>query len=70
MGASKTANREAAATYGIPEGLVCSLPVRSIGGEWVVVPGLVIGRDARARIDASVAELVEERDAVRALGLL
>ena len=63
-------NVDVAAAYGVPEGLVCSLPVRSVDGEWVVVPGLEIAADARARIDASVAELVEERDAVRALGLL
>ncbi|MBO9625085.1 MAG: malate dehydrogenase [Microbacterium sp.] len=56
--------------YGVPEGLICSFPVRAIDGEWRIVEGLELDDRARARIDASVAELVEERDAVRALGLL
>ncbi|MEW2010431.1 malate dehydrogenase [Microbacterium sp. NPDC078814] len=56
--------------YGVPEGLVSSFPVQSVDGEWHIVEGLEIDDWARARIDASVAELVEERDAVRALGLL
>lgn len=57
-------------SYGVPEGLVSSFPVRSAGGAWEVVQGLDIDAFSRARIDASVAELVEERDAVRALGLI
>ncbi len=64
------ANADAAAAYGVPEGLVCSFPARSAGGDWAIVPGLDEAPLARAHIDASVAELVEERDAVRALGLL
>lgn len=56
--------------YGVPEGLVSSFPVRSVGGEWQIVEGLELNDWARARVDASVAELVEERDAVRALGVL
>ncbi|MGN6198290.1 malate dehydrogenase [Humibacter sp.] len=63
-------NAEAAASYGIPEGLVCSLPVRSQGGEWQVVTGLENSAVARAHIEASVAELIDEREAVRALSLL
>ena len=57
-------------SYGVPEGLVSSFPVVSDGGSWEIVHGLEIGEFSRARIDASVAELVEERDAVRALGLI
>ncbi|HQY34420.1 malate dehydrogenase [Actinotalea sp.] len=57
-------------SYGVPEGLISSFPVTSTGGAWHVVQGLEIGGFSRARIDASVAELVEERDAVRALGLV
>lgn len=57
-------------SYGVPEGLVSSFPVVSHGGDWEIVQGLEIGEFSRARIDASVAELVEERDAVRALGLV
>lgn len=56
--------------YGVPEGLISSFPVRSTGGEWEIVEGLPLSDWARARIDASVAELVEEREAVRSLGLL
>ncbi|WP_447911940.1 malate dehydrogenase [Microbacterium phyllosphaerae] len=56
--------------YGVPEGLISSFPVRSIGGEWRIVEGLEVSDWARTRIDASVAELVEEREAVRALGML
>jgi malate dehydrogenase len=57
-------------SYGVPEGLVSSFPVTSEGGDWQIVEGLEIDDFSRARIDASAAELVEERDAVRALGLL
>ena len=57
-------------SYGVPEGLVSSFPVVSDGDSWEIVQGLEIGEFSRARIDASVAELVEERDAVRALGLI
>lgn len=56
--------------YGVPEGLVSSFPARSVGGEWRIVEGLELSSFSRARIDASVAELVAERDAVRALGLV
>ena len=56
--------------YGVPEGLVSSFPVRSDGGDWEVVEGLAIDEFSRGRIDASVAELAAEREAVRALGLL
>lgn len=56
--------------YGVPEGLVCSFPVRSIDGAWQIVEGLELDEWARTRIDASVAELADERDAVRALGML
>ncbi|WP_426516489.1 malate dehydrogenase [Diaminobutyricibacter sp. McL0618] len=57
-------------SYGVPEGLISSYPVRSAGREWQIVPDLGIDAFSRARIDASVAELIEERDAVRALGLV
>lgn len=56
--------------YGVPAGLISSFPVRSIDGEWQIVEGLEVSDWARARIDASVAELVDEREAVRALGML
>ncbi|MGM7679283.1 malate dehydrogenase [Microbacterium sp. A94] len=56
--------------YGVPEGLVSSFPVNFVDGNWRIVEGLEIDDWSRARIDASVAELIEERDAVRALGML
>lgn len=56
--------------YGVPEGLVSSFPVTAEDGAYRVVEGLAIDERAQVRIDASVAELVEEREAVRALGLL
>ena len=57
-------------SYGVPEGIISSFPVTSSGGEWKVVQGLEVDDFSRGRIDASVAELVEERDAVRELGLI
>jgi malate dehydrogenase len=57
-------------SYGVPEGIISSFPVTSNGGEWEIVRGLDISDFSRGRIDASVAELVEERDAVRSLGLI
>ncbi|WP_448630156.1 malate dehydrogenase [Cellulomonas soli] len=57
-------------SYGVPEGLVASFPVTAAGGAFTIVPGLELDAFSRARIDASVAELVEEREAVRALGLV
>lgn len=58
--------------YGVPEGIVCSFPVVSDAASpgYRVVEGLELDERARARIDASVAELVAERDAVRALGVV
>ena len=57
-------------SYGIPEGIISGFPCVSRGGAWEIVPGLEIDDFSRTRIDASVAELQEEREAVAALGLL
>jgi malate dehydrogenase len=57
-------------SYGVPAGIISSFPVRSVNGEWQIVQGLQIDEFSRARIDASVGELLEERDAVSALGLI
>ncbi|HLI54500.1 MAG TPA: malate dehydrogenase [Acidimicrobiales bacterium] len=57
-------------SYGVPEGLISSFPVTTSGGAWRIVQGLDIDDFSRARIDRSVAELAEERDAVRELGLI
>ena len=56
--------------YGVPEGLISSFPVRCSGGDWTIVEGLEINGFSRPLIDASVAELTEERDAVAELGLI
>lgn len=56
--------------YGVPEGLISSFPVTSHDGTYRIVEGLELDQRARARVDASVAELVGERDAVRELGVL
>ena len=57
-------------SYGVPEGLISSFPCTCVNGEYKIVQGLEIDAFSRARIDASVAELGEERDAVRQLGLI
>jgi malate dehydrogenase len=58
-------------SYDVDEGLVSSFPVRmSGGGGYEVEQGLAIEDFARAKIDRTVAELKEERDAVRELGLI
>ncbi|HEY1106816.1 MAG TPA: malate dehydrogenase [Agromyces sp.] len=57
-------------SYGVPEGLISSFPVESVDGAWRIVPGLELDAFARHRIEASVAELADEREAVRALGLI
>ncbi|MHB1171241.1 MAG: malate dehydrogenase [Lacisediminihabitans sp.] len=57
-------------SYGVPAGLVSSFPVTSSGGEWEIVPGLGINRFSRERIGVSIAELIEEREAVASLGLI
>ncbi|GIL26999.1 malate dehydrogenase [Actinocatenispora comari] len=57
-------------SYGVPEGLISSFPVVARDGKYEIVQGLDIDEFSRARIDASVRELSEERDAVAKLGLV
>lgn len=57
-------------SYGVPEGIISSFPVKCSGGSYEIIQGLEIDEFSRGRIDASVAELVEERDAVKGLGLI
>ena len=57
-------------SYGVPEGLISSFPVTTKGGDWEIVQGLEIDDFSRARIDASTAELADERAAVTELGLI
>jgi malate dehydrogenase len=56
--------------YGVAEGLVSSFPVRVSGGAYEIVEGLEVGEFAQGKIDITVNELSEERDAVRGLGLI
>ena len=57
-------------SYGVPEGIISSFPCTCSGGEYSIVQGLEIDEFSRTRIDASAAELQEERDAVAELGLI
>src|SRR3954447_22536811 len=56
--------------YGIDEGLVCSVPVRCSGGSYEVVEGQEVGDFAQSKLDITVGELREEREAVKKLGLV
>jgi len=57
-------------SYGVPEGIISSFPCTTKDGEWSIVQGLDIDDFSRARIDATAAELVAERDTVSGLGLI
>jgi malate dehydrogenase len=57
-------------SYGIAEGVITGYPVTCSGGEYTIVEGLEIDDFSRGKIDASVKELTEERDAVQQLGLI
>jgi malate dehydrogenase len=57
-------------SYGVAEGLMSSFPVTTANGEYSIVQGLEIGDYSRGKIDASVAELTDERDTVAELGLI
>jgi malate dehydrogenase len=57
-------------SYGVAEGLISSFPVTCSSGEYRIVQGLDIEEFSRGRIDATVAELIEERDTVAGLGLI
>jgi malate dehydrogenase len=57
-------------SYGVPEGLISSFPVTCANGEYSIVQGLKSNAFSQKFIDASVAELMEERQAVKDLGLI
>ncbi len=57
-------------SYGVPEGIISSFPCTCADGKYSIVQGLEIDDYSRSKIDASAAELVEERDAVKELGLV
>jgi malate dehydrogenase len=57
-------------SYGVPEGIVSSFPVTCAAGQYTIVQGLEIDEFSQSRIDLTVAELLETREAVRELGLI
>jgi malate dehydrogenase len=57
-------------SYGVGEGIISSFPCQCTAGEWTIVQGLDVPPFSRERIDASVMELQDERDAVQQLGLI
>jgi len=57
-------------SYGVPDGLISGFPCECADGEWSIVQGLEIDEFSRARIDASVGELTDERDTVKGQGLI
>jgi malate dehydrogenase len=57
-------------SYGVEEGIISSFPCRTSGGEWEIVQGLDVPEFSQERIDKTVGELCEERDAVTKLGLI
>ena len=57
-------------SYGVPEGIISSFPCTSENGEWKIVQGLEIDDFSRGKIDASAAELVEEKNTVASMGLI
>jgi malate dehydrogenase len=57
-------------SYGVPVGLISGYPVTTKAGTWSIVEGLQLDAFSQARLDATVGELAEERDAVAELGLL
>ena len=57
-------------SYGVPEGIISSFPCTVEDGEWKIVQGLEIDDFSRSRIDASAAELLDEKKAVAEMGLI
>jgi malate dehydrogenase len=57
-------------SYGVPEGLISGFPCTCSGGEWSIVQGLELDDFSRSKIDASVAELSDERSTVQSQGLI
>ena len=57
-------------SYGVGEGIISGYPCTCSGGEYSIVEGLEVTDFSQQRIDATVAELNEEREAVAGLGLV
>ena len=54
-------------SYGVEEGLICSFPIRTRGGKWEIVPEVPLNEFSKSKLDASVAELKEEKSLVAEL---
>ena len=57
-------------SYGVEKGIMSSFPIRSDGKKWEIVQGVPLNEFSRTKIDATVGELLEERAAVKELGLI
>jgi len=57
-------------SYDVPEGLISGFPCTCENGQYTIVQGIELDDFSRAKIDASVAELVSERDTVAGQGLI
>jgi malate dehydrogenase len=57
-------------SYGVPEGLISGFPCTCANGEYSIVQGLDIDEFSQSKIDATVAELISERDTVSSQGLI
>ena len=57
-------------SYGVPEGVISSFPCTTADGAYSIVQGLELNDFSRGKIDASVAELLDEKNAVTELGLI
>jgi malate dehydrogenase len=51
-------------SYGIPEGVIYGYPVTCEGGKYKIVKGIQLSDFSRARMDATLKELREERDGI------
>ncbi len=54
-------------SYGVEKGIISGFPIRTDGTTWEIVQGLSVNEFAQGKIDLTVNELKEERDAVAAL---
>jgi malate dehydrogenase len=57
-------------SYGIEQGIICGFPCTCANGQYEIVQGLDLDAFSREKIDASVLELVSERDTVESQGLI
>jgi malate dehydrogenase len=57
-------------SYGVQEGLISSFPVTCSNGSYEIVQGLELSDFSKSRIEVTVKELADERDAVKALDLI